>query len=259
MIIVVLISLLVTMIIHEFAHCWGAYKYGYRPRALMLGFGPRLLSFRLLNIPTTINLLPFGAGIKLPPSFEHEKWYRRLLVNIYGPLINLMVGFWGLIFMIVIIFLINGSTFVAAITGAIQFAIGLSNIGNELATTFKPEVLVGLGMGEEATKWGGLLKSSFSWSNALIFFFATNLVIGIINLVPFPPLDGAHIVDDIINGITGRRIPKIIDSLGYVILMILTVVYVVTLLGYPFIYTWLAVGAGILLGVLSFIIKKKEI
>lgn len=251
MILVIILSLLITAIIHEMGHCWGIYRYGYRPTALSIGFGKPIFTIRYHGIPCSICPLPFGASVEVPPHFDNQSWWKKLVVDIAGPLVNISIGFIGLIITIISLCVSRGFSLEQTSHALALFFKLLSNAGHTVISTFEPQTLLGIGMEKQVEGWAQIASSEFSWPASIMLFFFINLGIGLFNLIPFPPLDGYHIVENIIIGVTGKRIPKIIDTIGFIILILISIVTFMTLIGYPVLYTWIAVLFGFLLGMIK--------
>lgn len=112
-IIIVLIALVGLMALHELGHFLLAKKFGVRVEEFGVGYPPRIWGKRIGETIYSINLLPFGAFVKLtgenkrvkdPKSFSQKSLWQRALILLGG-----VVSFW----IIAIIIL----TFVAGIGG----------------------------------------------------------------------------------------------------------------------------------------------
>ncbi|GAB6181747.1 hypothetical protein JCM14036_30660 [Desulfotomaculum defluvii] len=258
MLLVIILSFLITAIIHEMGHCWGIYKFGYRPTSLSVGFGRPLLTIRYRGIPCSICPLPFGASVEVPPTFDNEKWWKKLVVDIAGPLVNIVVGFSGLIITLIALCISRGYSLDKTSQVLVKFMGFLPSLGRETVSAFQPESLLGIGMDKHAESWAQMANSDFSWLAALVLFFTINLGIGFFNLVPFPSLDGYHVLENIFQGITGKRIPSKINVYGFMIVLIISMVTFLTFFGYPVLYAWTAVLFGFLLALAKHINQKRK-
>lgn len=255
---IIILSFLITALIHELGHCWGIYRYGYRPTALTIGLGKPLFTIRYRGVPCSICPLPIGASVQVPPAFDNELWWKKFVVDIGGPLVNIFLGFGGLIFSVIALCISRDYSITQTSQFLGKFMSELLNIGHHVVSTFEPKELLGIGMEKHADGWAQIANSEFSWLAALILFFTINLAIGLFNLIPFPSLDGYHILKDIFQGITGKRLPRFINTFGFIIVVILSVVTTLTIFGYPVIYAWSAVLAGVLLGMIKFYKQKRR-
>lgn len=181
-------SILLTLMLHEIAHGYVAWKCG-DPTAKMLGrlsMDPR----KHLDPIGTLFLVFFGFGWAKPVpvnprNFEH---YRRddFLVSIAGITVNLTL------------FLLS-----------LSLAIGLNGL------LWKPEVidfygaealLSSRGIGYSVLVSGGGAENAdamrYPWlqyiQRFLLMFGSMNLSVGLFNLLPIPPLDGYHLVNDLL-------------------------------------------------------------
>ncbi len=128
--IVFLLGFLVT--IHEGGHFLMAKLFNIKVEAFSIGFGPKLFSKKGKETEYSISLIPFGGYVKMlgeeernsdPRSFSESKIWKRILVVIAGPLVNICFA------VIVYFFLVASSgmiatTEVAAILPDAEITIG---------------------------------------------------------------------------------------------------------------------------------------
>ena len=181
-------SILLTLILHEIAHGYVAWKCG-DPTAKMLGrlsMNPR----RHLDPIGTLFLIFFGFGWAKPVPVNPRNFedYRRddFLVSIAGITVNITL------------FLLS-----------LSLAVGFNRF------LWKPEVIEYYGAREMLSSSGigyAVLLSGngsyytdlmrYPWiqyiQRFLLLFGSMNLSVGLFNLMPFPPLDGFHILNDIL-------------------------------------------------------------
>ena len=182
------VSVLLTLTLHEIAHGYVAWKCG-DPTAKMLGrlsLDPR----RHLDPLGTLCLifLGFGWAKPVPVNPRNFQNYRRddFLVSIAGITVNLTL------------FLLS-----------LALAVGFNSL------LWKPEVINFYGAKEllssdgigYAVLLGGAGADNvdamrYPWvqyiQRFLLMFSTMNLCVGIFNLLPIPPLDGFHILNDIV-------------------------------------------------------------
>lgn len=182
------VSVLLTLTLHEIAHGYVAWKCG-DPTAKMLGrlsLDPR----RHLDPLGTLCLifLGFGWAKPVPVNPRNFQNYRRddFLVSIAGITVNLTL------------FLLS-----------LALAVGFNSL------LCKPEVINFYGAKEllssdgigYAVLLGGAGADNvdamrYPWvqyiQRFLLMFSTMNLCVGIFNLLPIPPLDGFHILNDIV-------------------------------------------------------------
>jgi len=203
-------SILLTLILHEIAHGYVAWKCG-DPTAKMLGrlsMDPR----RHLDPMGTIFLVLFGFGWAKPVPVNPRNFqnYRRddFLVSIAGITVNITL------------FLLS-----------LSLAVGVNSL------LWKPEViryygaealLSSNGIGYAVLVGGAGAESAdamrYPWlqyvQRFLLMFGTMNLSVGLFNLLPIPPLDGYHIFNDIL--LKGRlRLNRSTFQIMHMVLLIL--------------------------------------
>ncbi len=182
------VSILLTLTLHEIAHGYVAYRCG-DPTAKMLGrlsLDPR----KHLDPIGTLCLvfLGFGWAKPVPVNPRNFQRYRRddFLVSIAGITVNLTlfllslslaVGFNGLLWKPEVI-AANGAKELISSDG-VGFAILLSGEGGNYTDYMR-------------YPWVQYIQ------RFLLMFASMNLSVGIFNLLPIPPLDGFHVLNDIV-------------------------------------------------------------
>lgn len=181
-------SILLTLVLHEIAHGYVAWKCG-DPTAKMLGrlsLDPR----KHLDPVGTLCLVFLGFGWAKPVPVNPRNFdnYRRddFLVSIAGITVNLTL------------FLLS-----------LSLAVGLNGL------LWKPEVisyygakelLSSDGIGYAVLLSGGGAENTdamrYPWiqyiQRFLLMFSTMNLSVGLFNLLPIPPLDGYHLLNDVL-------------------------------------------------------------
>ena len=193
---------LIAISCHEWGHAWMADKCG-DPTARLMG---------RMTINPLAHLDPFGflmmivAGFgwakPVPVNPNNFRNYRRddLKVSLAGITVNLMLFCVGCIVMYGIVgmalYKASLNTFmneyyITDYLGSQVFVIGGSYIEMDMLLEYAPylsEFLIG-GVFGEATMYAYQM---------LMYFTLTNLVLAIFNLIPVPPLDGFHVLDDLV-------------------------------------------------------------
>ncbi|MCI5955681.1 MAG: site-2 protease family protein [Clostridiales bacterium] len=181
-------SILLTLILHEIAHGYVAWKCG-DPTAKMLGrlsMDPR----KHLDPVGTLCLvfLGFGWAKPVPVNPRNFQNYRRddFLVSIAGITVNLTlfllslslaVGFNGLLWKPEVISYYGAKELLSS--DGIGYAVLLSGGGSQNTDAMR-------------YPWVQYIQ------RFLLLFSSMNLAVGIFNLLPIPPLDGFHILNDIL-------------------------------------------------------------
>jgi regulator of sigma E protease len=97
-IIIALFSLVALMVFHEFGHFILAKKFGIRVEEFGIGYPPRIFGKKFKGTIYSINLIPFGAFVRIlgeseksksPDSFSEKPFWQRALVILGG-----VVSFW---------------------------------------------------------------------------------------------------------------------------------------------------------------------
>ena len=198
---------ILSLSLHEFGHAWVANRCG-DPTAKMLG-RLTLNPLKHLDPMGTILmlLLGFGWAKPVPVNPRNYRNYRRddLLVSIAGVTMNLILFFVSLILMFAIVAVALGRLSYA--TAGAEYAVYRAPYGGA-------ESVIWLENGEYYyMPIMTLLRWLPSASEALVtplygevagylyqmlaYFSLTNLVLFLFNLLPVPPLDGYHVLNDL--------------------------------------------------------------
>jgi len=102
--ILVFLSLFFLIILHEFAHFLAAKKSGVLVEEFGIGYPPRIFGKKIGNTLYSLNLLPFGAFVRLEgeigeKGFSSQPLFKRMIIVLAG-----VISFW-LIACIIFIFL----------------------------------------------------------------------------------------------------------------------------------------------------------
>ncbi len=183
------VSIIFTLVLHEVAHGYVAYRCG-DPTAKMMGrlsLDPRKHLDPLGTI--CFVFLGFGWAQPVPVNPRNFKDYRRddLLVSIAGVTVNftlfllslsLAIGFNSLLWKPEVISA-NGGVEAFVSSSGIGYSILLSGSGSEFVEYMR-------------YPWVQYIQ------RFLLLFGTMNLSIAVFNLLPIPPLDGFHVVNDIL-------------------------------------------------------------
>jgi len=98
-ILIAVISIIVLLSLHEFGHFIVAKKCGFRVEEFGIGYPPRLWGKKYGDTLYSINLIPFGAHVRIPEAEGEEAKYKprwkRMLVLLGG-----VVSFWIIAFVL---------------------------------------------------------------------------------------------------------------------------------------------------------------
>jgi len=178
---------------HEYAHAYVADKCG-DPTARMLG-RLTLNPFKHLDLIGTIMMLVLGFGWAKPVPVNPRNFrnFRRddLKVSLAGVIMNLLMALIGFVLM-----------------GAmLAVAVGISG-GEIFATGYMGEKVLVSGnyycyLKDVFYAWDMVIEPSMgrlaSYIYQMIFYFAqVNIILAVFNMIPLPPLDGYHVVNDLL-------------------------------------------------------------
>jgi Zn-dependent protease len=166
---------------HELGHVVVARLLGVEVSEFGIGLPPTLVSIRWKRTRFSLNLIPVGAFVGYLPNNTRGRSQRLAsVIALGGPIANVLVS----IACFVLLVSLNSATLTDLIqNSAHHLAMGLANPwgGDDIVS------LVALTPGGEARYLG-------QWTNATDFLrllFTASLVVGIVNLLPIPPLDGS--------------------------------------------------------------------
>ncbi len=112
-IIIAFFSLIALIIIHELGHFLLAKKFGVKVEEFGIGYPPRLFGKKFGETLYSLNLLPFGAFVRIygqetigqgPRSFSNKKFWQKALIIVGG-----VVSFWLVSFILLTIVMATGA------------------------------------------------------------------------------------------------------------------------------------------------------
>ena len=227
---VVFVGVSVSIGVHEGAHLLIARWCGARVSQYFVGFGPRLWQRDVRGTQVSLRLLPFvGGAVEIHPDDEpnvrHRSW---LAIAVAGPLANLLFG-WALLFGASV--LADGTPLVEAVPQSTEQTTQTVSLTAGTITRLPDLVITNIGAaaGGEAPADDERLLSPVSMAQLgngasdaggmamLIRFVAViNIALGLMNLLPIPPLDGSLIAIHAVEGVADRaygrpvKVPKIL-------------------------------------------------
>lgn len=113
-ILIIFFTLIGLMTLHEFGHFLVAKKFGVKVEEFGVGYPPRIFGKKIKGTIYSLNLLPFGAFVKIlgsdervkhPESFSQKAIWQRALILLGGVvsfwiiafvLLTLVAGIWGI-------------------------------------------------------------------------------------------------------------------------------------------------------------------
>lgn len=198
-------ALLLTLMLHEIAHGYAAYRCG-DPTAKMMGrltLDPR----KHLDLFGTISMVLVGIGWAKPVpinprNFQGNRVRADFLVSIAGIVTNLTLFIVALLLATIINPLLWKPAVLNAVGGPELFLsqkyIGFYAIVEGPNSSFSQQ-LVAL-FGGAASQITDLMQNPWLMhvQRFLLIFSMMNLMIGVFNLIPIPPLDGFHVFNDLL-------------------------------------------------------------
>jgi len=184
------IAVLLTLMLHEIAHGYVAYRCG-DPTAKMMGrltLDPR----KHLDVVGTLCLVLFGFGWAKPVPVNPRNFrgnYRRddFLVSIAGIVTNLTLFIAALLLATLVNPLLWKPAVLQANGGAVEF-LSSKGIGYSILLS---------GSGADYSQY--MLNPWLMHVQRFLLMFSTmNVTIAVFNLLPIPPLDGFHVLNDLI-------------------------------------------------------------
>lgn len=243
-VLIIITSILISLTIHELGHFLFAKLFKVNIKEFSIGFGPAIWSkFTKKNmIRVSIRLLPIGAYVLMDsmslrksyidmpndPKYtfylrpkpyktfllDEVKWWKRLIIMLGGIFFNILAFaiFWGLWTAI------NPNAFLQLNTFIQNF---FTDIGKSIVLyQLWPQNLGG----------GSLPPSSNFVPTAdflLRYIISINLGMGLLNLVPIPPLDGWKILQVLVEKSFKKTIPEkiqlIFSLFGAILILWITI------------------------------------
>ncbi len=220
----------VVIAVHEAGHFVVARRAGMRPTEFFWGFGPEVVSIKVAGCRYGVRALFLGGYVRLegmtpsselPEGFSEAGTYRaashggRLATILAGPGVNLVSAFAAF----AAAGLLEGMSLAAALGGALRqvwlvieaTAWSLwtlaANLGTYVQAVFDPSGTVETPvrfLSPVAQAQTSELAVNLGPAVALQWFGILSAAIGVINLLPVPPLDGGHAVVGIVEGFLRR-------------------------------------------------------
>jgi regulator of sigma E protease len=186
---VVVVGLVIA--IHECGHLLAAKWCGIPIERFSVGFGPKLLGFRYRGTSYWLSAIPLG-GYVLPTLDESESrslpLHKAILFALGGPLANIVSAYLGLI-------VLGRLEFSLSAFDTLLFANARLWVDVQLLAQAIVMLLAGVGEISGIVGIVAIGGSQFGSTLAglLAFSVAINLNLAMVNLMPFPPLDGGRI------------------------------------------------------------------
>lgn len=223
-ILMTLLMLSILILLHEFGHYIAAKKCGVYVIEFAIGMGPRLFSKKGKETRFSVRALPIGGFCRmygeadgtdanedddLPEiepsrSFQNISGGRRFLILIAGVTMNFLFA----LVLIFIVYLAKGASLGKALLYTPQTAF---DYGTVIFQSLGQLISGQLGLNDFAGPVGmvsmvGDTIVNYGFVVFLLFMAYISVNLGVINLLPFPALDGGQALLVIIEGITRKKI-----------------------------------------------------
>jgi regulator of sigma E protease len=228
-IIVFILILSVLILVHEGGHLIVAKKNGLKVNEFAFGFPPRIFSFKKGGTRYSFNLIPIGGYVKEDSkNFSKATIGQRFKVLIAGVGMNIFLT----IILLTIVSLFVYPWYQGIFMGIINTGYLLGLIFYYLGIILKDLLLTGRFAGDLVGPIGIAVLTSDMVSRgflSVIYFVALlSLNLAIVNILPFPALDGGRLLFLAIEKFKGKPVSekteKIIHGTGLVILVVLMVI-----------------------------------
>lgn len=211
--------LLFSIVVHEVAHGWSAYKNGddtaFKQGRLTLNLIPHVSPFGTIILPLILHLshASFMIGWAKPVPFQPVKLNRYprdiAALALAGPMSNFILA-------TIAFFLLLG----------VKLFISLYSPGWAEVAILAPADSLSI---IPTTLWAG---TGFVTLKILSHAIIINIVLGVFNLIPFPPLDGFWVFKSIMPKAILSVVTKV-QQFGFLILIVAVNTGVFTYLLYP--------------------------
>jgi membrane-associated protease RseP (regulator of RpoE activity) len=218
---------------HEAGHLLVARRAGMAPTEYFWGFGPEVISFQRGGCRYGLRVLFVGGYVKIegmtpsagiPPGFDEAGTFRaashrgRLATILAGPAVNLVTAAGAF----AVAGLLGGQALVPAVVGGVSdlgyivtgtadaLRVWVSNLGDYVASvadrsgsTAAPVRFMSPVSQAEVSRWA----VDNGPASTLRWFGVLSAAVGAVNLLPLPPLDGAHALAAAVEGVVQRLLP----------------------------------------------------
>lgn len=193
----------VLIVSHEFGHFIFAKMFGVGVRIFSVGFGKVLVRKKIGETEYVLSAIPLGGYVKMkgempdtaenpasPKSYHRKPEWQRALIVLAGPLFNFILAFVILAGIALMVAgpnqaIVRAASATATITaetakavwGMLTGVISIKNIGGPIGIA----------------QASGLFMAKDGLFGVLFLTAILSANIGILNLLPIPPLDGGHL------------------------------------------------------------------
>jgi len=185
----------VIVIFHEAGHFITARTLNVNVTNFSIGFGPELFGFTYNGIRYKVCMIPLGGYVEMPDMLEIP-WYKSALISLAGPLANFVL-FYGVFLTITYIVNFHTISFMEVFhfvnSGCVGILRDILNISPKDVEFSGP-----IGMAAH-------VSASHGWQDYYAQFMSIDLSVGILNLLPIPPLDGFRFLTSFLEPMIGKE------------------------------------------------------
>jgi len=224
----------IIVLVHEFGHFTAAKSAGVKIYEFSIGFpfSPKILSlFRFGETEFTLRLLPLGGFVSFSKDGNEDSIdlfktsrFNRAVILLSGSIFNILFSFLAFS---AVLFLDKNMSLSASFIASLDMVWSIISqtmafIFNIITGTGSAEGLIGpVGIASFAGKAAG-----GGFFSLLYFSGLLSISLGIMNLLPFPALDGGHIFILLVESVRQKALnPKIyqtVSALGMLLFVLLT-------------------------------------
>lgn len=191
------------IVVHELGHFFACKLFAVPVPLFSIGFGPRLLGYKIGGTLFQIALLPFGGYVAIGPD---QLFLQPYLVKIFVLLAGIALNF---LFAYIIFLFFRWKD------------VDIRHIMAQATSKFQQGIVGPVGIVSVIRYSVGL-----SFTHFLLVLASLSLGVGIFNLLPIPFLDGGQIAWYTIEAIVGK-IPETVSAIGSMIFFVLFVLFFV--------------------------------
>lgn len=222
-ILVFIITLGILVLSHELGHLWAAKKLGIKVHEFGFGFPPKLWSKKIKGTLYSINLIPIGGYVKEDQEdFAKKSIKTRAMVLAAGVGMNLLTAIIFLTFLSFFFYPWYQAIFMGVINTVNLIAMIFYAFYQLITGGVSADILGPIGI---ASLTGDMVAQGFLQVVWFIALLSINLAI--INILPFPALDGGRLlmlgIEKFKGSPVNQKIEHTIHATGFVILIVLMV------------------------------------
>jgi len=238
-IIIAILVFFFLIFVHELGHFFCAKITDIQVNEFALGMGPKLFGFKRGETEWTIRALPIGGACMMegeedestnPRAFTSKSARARALVLFGGPLMNILVA---IVTLAMVIFAVNIAGYDGPFINGFLFFFKSFGYGAQYAVELMrmmletlAQLVTGAVSVDNLTGPVGIVatvsdtaKETVQTGTPVLWQIAAfiSLNLGIVNLLPFPALDGGRLLFLAIRKLTGKRVTDKMENIVHLV------------------------------------------